>query len=656
MGLFSSKKKTKNQVLRTPEFDQAGSYILRNLPGVFGTGFTPYTGDRIADFTGDELAGFDLVRALSDPTQNDGLDLEQMALDRFSTAPTLEQLSGFMNPYTQAVLDRSAQSTTDLFDRRIADLEARRSHGSAFGGSRFAVERSQLTDDYMDTIADLYTQGNAANFNRAQDMYFKTGLDAFNLSQGRQQSALGRANALLGIGNQQRNLIQSQKDFDYNEFMRRINQPKQDLIAASGVFGSYPVQSFDTYQETKSSPSLFSKIAGVAGLGAGLGGLFGLGGGSSAAGVGMSGFNVPGVTGSPMMAGVMDQMFGNSGGVSSMGAGWTQNRFTGGGAANYINSSNYNPVLPGFKDGGRVRKYADGGGVRSGGRGGPVALRPYADSLASFFGFKHVFDSEEEKNRKKPKSKSVTHKDIMDLFNTGGEDEFDAFAYRTPGINNPFAATPKTNKKKNNKNSKEKLIKEVLGLPTSQPKQTARAPKVQPQDDSDWFDRWMENPLTKVGMAMMSGSGIDGLSGVADALVDRHQGDQREETRQRELAQAQNLDEQRRAEDMAFRQRQLDIQQENYNTRNRLDAARLAATQAQTAADQRTKSLGRILSEKVNLLEAVLRPDEMGFINQDKVAQLEGEIAGIISQMNSGETPSDDNKQRIVITAEDLRE
>ena len=131
----------------------------------------------------------------------------------------------------------------------------------AFGGSRSAILESETNKNFFDKAGDITSmlrkQGFDSGMNlMGQDINRQFDADRFNTNLGMQNRNF-QANLLnnqladqyktLGlfsnIGNQQQGLNQAQSDFDYSEFLRQINYPRDQLGMLQGtVFGMTPGQ------------------------------------------------------------------------------------------------------------------------------------------------------------------------------------------------------------------------------------------------------------------------------------------------------------------------------------------------------------------------------------------------------------------------------
>ena len=571
MGLFSSKTKTTNDVKTTPQFDALGNYVLSNAQNVFGQPFKEYDQQRYAKFGKDELQGFAQARNFADPNSYTA-GLEQSALEKFATPPSLQDLDPYMNPFTQGVLDRTNYNLTRSYDAQRAKLNARQASGGAYGGSRFAVQQGELDDSLFDALADTNYRGLSDAFTRGQDMFYKTGIDAMNLSQVKNKSDADRFNALLNIGGAQRGLKQQNLDFDYQEFMRSINEPKQDLLSSGQLLSSYPVQTFDTVQKTKSTPSAFSIASGLAGAAMSA---FGIpGGGALAAAGGASGAGAPaGFSAAP--GGGMQ--FGSSGGTFGVGLGTPVGTSPFAFGTTTVNptilgSSQYSsPTTSGITTGGfQPPGYKDGGLVKKNPFDRKITVDP------------NPFKSKNKSKIKTEKALQFADGGVVNFFDYLADPDKKQ-TYTTGGgfgISNeqpqlkPQTKAPDIVKQTSAKGSAKNPFVPQISQPEQRSFSNVTVPEIQEQES--FMDRWMNNPLTQIGIALMQGSGPEVLGGFGNALAGNYEAREMREDSAREEQQKRQIDAQNEQQRRIESANALEVQKQRYAQEYSADMARVA--------------------------------------------------------------------------------
>ena len=133
----------------------------------------------------------------------------------------LTNLSAYMNPYTDRVVDSTLANYDDYSGRQAAALQSQQARTGAFGGSRAGVAQGQFEAD--------------RGRNRAATEYGIRS-DAFNTGAALSgQDADRRQNAnFFNVGNtQQRNLAQA--DFDWNRSMFNTDAQNQFALTQGGM-------------------------------------------------------------------------------------------------------------------------------------------------------------------------------------------------------------------------------------------------------------------------------------------------------------------------------------------------------------------------------------------------------------------------------------
>lgn len=240
MSFSSSHKDTSDTTTHTldPQLDAAVYGNLARAQTIANTPYQPYTGQRVAGFTpdqvqaqgayagiaGDQTGGAPLQSAIGAAQGVAGYQPQQVSAQTVGAQPlTGVDLSGYMNPYTRSVIDSTLsdlgrqQQIQDVNDASMA------TKAGAFGGSRSAVLQSLDHANYARQAAQTAASLNQANFAQAQgaaqsdlarnlaaaQSNQNAGLQAAtaNQSAGLQAAGLNlnAAGALAGFGNDQLN-------------------------------------------------------------------------------------------------------------------------------------------------------------------------------------------------------------------------------------------------------------------------------------------------------------------------------------------------------------------------------------------------------------------------------------------------------------------
>lgn len=241
-----------------PDFLQPAADKFGSLASSYAnSSYTPYTGQRFADFNQDQLNAFDSVRGLQGQAQGvygDAIGMNNEAAQIGRQGLTGEQIQGFMNPYQQNVIDIGKRETLRDFQGQLNGIGDMAANVGAFGGDRMGVLESNAYRDLMQNLSDQQNTGMQQSYNQAvntglannQQMSSTLGNAASNLGQlGAQgmNTQLQGIGALQGIGGQQQAQAQLPLDFNYQQFREQQNFAPQQLSTLAGAFSPFLGQS-----------------------------------------------------------------------------------------------------------------------------------------------------------------------------------------------------------------------------------------------------------------------------------------------------------------------------------------------------------------------------------------------------------------------------
>lgn len=187
-------------------------------------------------------------------------------------------LSQYMNPFQDAVIDRSLSRLADFQDQDLNTLGAQAEAANAFGGSRQGVQEALTREKYGQQASDLITNANLRNFEQAQraassdiareqDRVLRQAafdqqagltntqamLDAArlrgagaaglqNVARNQTGTNIAGLGAMASAAEAERRLGQMDRDFALEQFLAEQNFPLTQfgvLTGASGAFPSY---------------------------------------------------------------------------------------------------------------------------------------------------------------------------------------------------------------------------------------------------------------------------------------------------------------------------------------------------------------------------------------------------------------------------------
>jgi len=219
----------------------------------------------------------------------------------------------YMSPYQQGVIDVQKEQAFRDANRMRSDIGMKAAQMGGLGGYREGIVESNLNRDLMRQIGDIQQTGQQAAYQNAQKMFEADraaklasgqqqlaaaqqlgGLDATGIQQrlgaaqqlgafapSAQQMALSRIGALGGAGQARRGFQQAGMDIGYQDFLRQLGYPQQQLGFQSDLLRGLQLRPSETVSQYAQRPGLFQQAMGT-GLGAlGLYQGFGRGGGGT---------------------------------------------------------------------------------------------------------------------------------------------------------------------------------------------------------------------------------------------------------------------------------------------------------------------------------------------------------------------------------------
>lgn len=254
--------------------------------------YTTYGNQRLAEFAPDTNTAFNMIRGQA-AAGTPGIDAATQTAGGISNYAATQipgaDLSAYMNPYIENVLDVQKNRAERTFQEQQAGRDMQYAQAGAFGGDRRFVADSLARRDMNEQMQALESQGLAAAFDRATGL-FQTdeenrrlgsalGLDAAvqqgNLARTGQDMKLGLAEALSGVGSKVQQRQQAGLDLAYKDFVAQRDYPAQQLALYSQLLQGVPVTPTSTTTTTEPAPDFLSQLAGLATSGAGLWNLFG---------------------------------------------------------------------------------------------------------------------------------------------------------------------------------------------------------------------------------------------------------------------------------------------------------------------------------------------------------------------------------------------
>ncbi|MBJ64683.1 MAG: hypothetical protein CMB55_07825 [Euryarchaeota archaeon] len=323
MGSFcKSGTKTNTQTTDIPDYIKTPlKENLAKAADLVKQEYIPYGGDRIEDFSQDQLDAFQQIRDRVGTGQTD-LDAAMAGIKSLSPAQAqqtqarqfdAQTAQDYMNPYTQQVLDVARQRAFEAEDIAAQKRAANQVAAGAFGdNSRRFIENTEAQSNLQDRMAAMEADQLAKAYGAAQQAYKtdatldmqsqlanqRAGLQADQLNT---QQALGaaqgiaglvnqgqgltfdQANALMQIGGQQQQMGQAGLDLAYSDFQQQQAYPYQQIGFMADLLQGAPMGTVTTMTQPTPSPFQSALGLGLTGLG-----IYGSGGGFAPGGFSMA--------------------------------------------------------------------------------------------------------------------------------------------------------------------------------------------------------------------------------------------------------------------------------------------------------------------------------------------------------------------------------
>tara|TARA_B100000212_G_scaffold267333_1_gene206774 strand:- start:704 stop:1633 length:930 start_codon:yes stop_codon:yes gene_type:complete len=235
--------------------------------------YNPYTGQRLADESGDTLQSRQNIRNIASsgitglPQAQDatmaGMQRALQGLGYQSQDFDSAAAQKYMPTYMQNVVDVQKQQAIQDFQDQNAARSAQAVQAGAFGGSRQAIAQGMAQNELSRQLADIQAKGQQAAYEQAsgqfeRDRAARESAERLGLTAGESLGAQGSQLAQLGqlaregdiqaatlleqIGKDQMAREQAGLDMAYEDFVRQRDYPREQLQFMSSILRGVPVQ------------------------------------------------------------------------------------------------------------------------------------------------------------------------------------------------------------------------------------------------------------------------------------------------------------------------------------------------------------------------------------------------------------------------------
>ena len=259
----------------------AGPYVtdmLGKAQALSELPYQPYQGALTAGPSGLQTQAFQGLGALTVPGALG--TASQQAQQTYGAAqqymPTVGTIQSYMNPYLEAVLEPQRREATRQADISRMQTAGRLAQAGAYGGSRQAIMEAEGQRNLQTMLGDITGKGYASAYDAARAQR-QADIDAglrglaaqtsatqalTQAGTAEQSAGLQNLQQQLAAGQQQRDIEQQGLTADYNQYLRELQYPQQQLEFQRNMIAGLPVASSSFYQP---APSAFQSAAGGAG-------------------------------------------------------------------------------------------------------------------------------------------------------------------------------------------------------------------------------------------------------------------------------------------------------------------------------------------------------------------------------------------------------
>lgn len=252
-----------------PQVAAAYNSLMERAQGVSEAPYTPYTGDRVADLTPEQLASMGQIQTMGNIAQP--YISEGAGYMRDSTGPVTEAaLQPYMNPYQQDVINATLARTQQADAQAQNQVTGNAALRGALGGDRMGIAQAELAGQQKLARDQLVSGMNKDNYTQAlaawqaeQARKAQTGFGISQLGTVAQNAEMQRLAAALGIGDKQQQQNQAELNVPYQDFLEQRAYPFQTSQWLASILGSTTPALGSTTTTTGPKPSFLNGLLGL---------------------------------------------------------------------------------------------------------------------------------------------------------------------------------------------------------------------------------------------------------------------------------------------------------------------------------------------------------------------------------------------------------
>lgn len=200
-----------------------------------------------------------------------GTGASQLGLGALGSMLSPEQTQMYMSPYMQNVVDVNKQEAMRDAQKQLVGANLASAKQGTYGGARNALMQSEADRNLQTKLGSIQATGTQQAFEAAQKAqvaqaagYGQLGSTLGALGTAEQASDIDRIKTQGAYGDLQRSVQQQQLDTQYQDLMRQLNYPMEQIGTMSNLLRGVPIeQTATTTTNTTPAPSFASQLTGA---------------------------------------------------------------------------------------------------------------------------------------------------------------------------------------------------------------------------------------------------------------------------------------------------------------------------------------------------------------------------------------------------------
>ncbi len=233
--------------------------------------YVPYTKDRVAGLSGNEVNALDLAGKSGKKT-GEYLDKAGNVIDNVADQEwNADTASKWMDPYVGGVVDQTLKRENTAYQQNQNTLRGNAAKQNAFGGDRATLLEAASTGKHLQAVGDITAEGYSKAYQNAfqnwqgdNDRKLRAAQAYDSVGGDIQRMESGQIEDLMKTGNADRVLRQLTNDADYSAFVEQRDWSANNIKPLLSAISSARGGNIST-EGTNSSGALLGSIASLVG-------------------------------------------------------------------------------------------------------------------------------------------------------------------------------------------------------------------------------------------------------------------------------------------------------------------------------------------------------------------------------------------------------